>query len=424
MHSVHLNLSLFVFFTPSSNMNNIPDFFCERTQQENGEVNKWLKKLNTIRNLANGKLDPNEINLKQYGILTPEQEKEEQERKRMVKMELDQKEKILKQKEKQLEYKKWWNGASLLLEEHRRNHHDKIVATRISKKYIKERYSSDYTRWKEGKFIPDDEATKQEIEESKKEKEKEKAKQFEMSNPEFCQSVIQDLEERQKTKEKRIKEAHKYRLYGNQYYQEKKYDKTLISYQKALVNDPYNEKILMNIALCYNKQKKYDDAIEFCNRVCQIYQDSTYLIKALFNKAKIQWQIHPNSNETFLYLDKCLKIDPQNKEVMNARRLYVLDMQNKERENAVLKSLQTKEDSSKSFQKQSIFYPFDIKFCNDILEKNQLECIDKITDAILEYGPLTNYSETNESKRMDQRLFRHDMTSSLGIILAKNAALF
>ena len=401
-------------------MNDIPHFFHKKTNP-NLEVNEWLKKTkavsSTIRNLANGKLDPSEINLKKYGIYTPEQEKEEQERKRIVKLELDQKERIQQKKEKQQEHEKWWNGASLISKAYATNHHEKDVITINRNASIKERYSSDYSRWEEGKYIPDDEATKDEIEEIKKEKEKAKAKQFELSHPEFCKSVIQDIEERQITKEKRTTEAKKHRLHGNQCYLRKKYDKALLSYQKALMNDPYNEKILMNIALCYSKQEKYDDAIEFCNRVCHIHQDSSYLVKALFHKAKIQWQINPNSMATLNYFDECLALDPQNKEIINTRRLYVLDMKNKERENTVLKLSQTKKDDTKSLQKQSNTQTLDTKSYKDILQKNLLECIDKITDTLLKFGCLTTYSKQNDSRFMDRYLLGHEMTPCVGILL-------
>ena len=82
------------------------------------EIDEFVKKSTilqqTISGLADGTINDKEVDLRQYGILTLEQQKEEDERKARAKEEWDRKQAEKKQREIEEERKEWWRGAEYM----------------------------------------------------------------------------------------------------------------------------------------------------------------------------------------------------------------------------------------------------------------------------------------------------------------------
>ncbi len=65
----------------------------------------------TISGLADGSLNEDQIDLREHGIYTPEQQKEEDERKAKAKKEWEAKQERKQREEREYEKKHWWDGA-------------------------------------------------------------------------------------------------------------------------------------------------------------------------------------------------------------------------------------------------------------------------------------------------------------------------
>jgi len=305
-----------------------------RTGIKNQEVLDWVKKTNAvsnaIRKLASGRVDPKDIDLSRYGILTPEQEKIEKERKRRVRLQLDKKEEEEKKRIKKIEKEKWWKGASCLLFRQQKDmypaNEEKIKHSIPCKQHIIEKYSSDYSRWAESNYMPDDIATKEEIAEKNKIKELAEMNTFEKNNPDFCASMTKDIENRQKTQKENMAKSVLKRVKGNELFRNKKYEKAIEIYKEAMTHDSYNVKLLTNIALCYAKMQEYNDALEFCSRVCHIDSGSTYSTKAIFQRIKIMIHLKSPSDQILSDFKKCLENDERNQEILALHNWYIGDI--------------------------------------------------------------------------------------------------
>ena len=241
-------------------------------------------------------------------------------------MEREERRAHAKAEEKRRERENWWNGAVLLygpaaadittkdagilkIEEGKGSTKCNEIEKLPDKKI---RYSSDYGRWSDQSFQPNDPATKEETEERKRQKENARNKEFEARNQKFCVQFTEDAEKRKENEEKKNQSAVKSRLKGNAYYKKKKYGDALQCYAESTRVKPYATNVLMNTALCYSKLLQYDDAEEYCNRV--LYVDKRYL-KALFHRATIYRKLKKDE-EALRDINNALEIDPANEEIL------------------------------------------------------------------------------------------------------------
>ena len=79
------------------------------------DIDDFVKKTTileqTINGIANGTIDDKQIDLREYGILTIEQQKEKDERESQVKKELEKKRAEMEEREKEAERRQWWENA-------------------------------------------------------------------------------------------------------------------------------------------------------------------------------------------------------------------------------------------------------------------------------------------------------------------------
>ena len=87
-----------------------------RTGIKNNEVDDFVKKADAlhkaISGMKDGTLDPKDVSLKKYGILTEEEERVEQERREKNRREMAERVRIEKEREKKEERERWWEGAA------------------------------------------------------------------------------------------------------------------------------------------------------------------------------------------------------------------------------------------------------------------------------------------------------------------------
>jgi tetratricopeptide (TPR) repeat protein len=90
---------------------------------------------------------------------------------------------------------------------------------------------------------------------------------------------MNDMAQREKLREKQVQSADASRLKGNTYFKAKKYDIALKHYLDALKSQPFDVKVLMNIAQSYLKiEGGKEDAWEFIARVLRIQPNHAKVI--------------------------------------------------------------------------------------------------------------------------------------------------
>lgn len=266
----------------------------------------------------------NKASLKKYGILTPDEKAEEdaiKERKQQER--LKQQEESRQRKAKQ-ECQSWWDGAVCLYgpinvddeQSNNKDNHDFTPQDDLSwkERHLKiiERYSSDYNRWSDYMFKPNDPATIEEKEVIEARLEEKQCEEFERANRDFCDSFMTDFEKRNQAMQNKKQSANTIRVKGNRLFRSKDYNEALAKYQHALALDPFDYRVLLNIALCHTKLEAWDDALEFFNRTLHIDKSS---IKALYNRSLVYSEMKKH-NEALSDLDKCRSLEPTNSDVL------------------------------------------------------------------------------------------------------------
>ena len=178
---------------------------------------------------------------------------------------------------------------------------------------IIERYSSNYTRWSESNYKPDDDATKEEAIKIEEEKENQLLTAFESNNKKWCNKMANDIQQRKVNADKKNKEADKNRMKGNSFFLKKHYSTALSYYFKAFELNPFNATVLTNMAICYGKLNQMKDAIEFCNRAC--YVDKTHM-KAFYNRALFFIE-QKSFDKALKDLELCKHLKPESLVVFN-----------------------------------------------------------------------------------------------------------
>jgi tetratricopeptide (TPR) repeat protein len=126
----------------------------------------------------------------------------------------------------------------------------------------------------------------------------------------------QDMEARNKSIERNRATANAARLKGNKLYSKGEYQGAIDLYMESLKSQPYDVRTLANIAQSYIRMDRWQDAMEFCNRV--LFLDPTH-VKSLSRRAKI----HANAKEFQAALEdvrQALRCDPNNDELVEQER--------------------------------------------------------------------------------------------------------
>ena len=182
-------------------------------------------------------------------------------------------------------------------------------------------YSSDYSRWSESQYIPDDNASKEEEYEKRRFEEKKELERFQKVNKEWCQQVEEDMKKREQNQMRSKATATSLRLKGNKLFKERNFNQALKIYYQALELDPYSTNILTNIALTYEKLGESDYALDFCNRLIHIDNKN---LKGLYIRHRI-YLLMKEYQKVISDLEKCARIDPKNVEV--AKTLDMISQQ-------------------------------------------------------------------------------------------------
>lgn len=174
---------------------------------------------------------------------------------------------------------------------------------------MKQRYSTDYTRWSDTVYIPDDEATKEEETDKRKEVEKKQNEEFEKVNKEWCDEVKGDIKEREKYINEREEDAKSLRMKGNKLFKGQKYHEAMSKYSEALKIAPYNMYILTNMALVHQNLNCFEKSVDYCNRAIHVDPKCT---KAIFLRHKAFLFLR-NENNAMADLMRCVDLHPESK---------------------------------------------------------------------------------------------------------------
>ena len=131
-------------------------------------------------------------------------------------------------------------------------------------------------------YVPDDEASKEEVAVIEKKREEEDMAKFESDNAEWCQGQKDDIEKRREDRKKKERNAEVERQRGNRLYKQKSYKRAIEAYMLSLSKSAYKTVTLTNISLCHTKMKNWGEAKEFVERALHV--DKT-CVKALCRKA-------------------------------------------------------------------------------------------------------------------------------------------
>lgn len=288
-----------------------------------GEIEDFLSKAEAveaaIKGMRDGTVDPN--NIKIEGIDSPEEiaEKERQKQQRLA--EIKAKNEALALERKKEEKKRWWDGVDIMVPlnaEAANNSSKEAEDESDAENFHRMRYNSNYSRWDQ--WIPSDPATRLEQEELLKLEEKKRNEEFEKNNKEFCEKYVNDLAAREKEKNKRVQGSDSSRLRGNNYFKLKRYEDALKCYMDALKDQPYEAKILINIAQVYIKWNAIDDALEFLSRVLRV--DPTHT-KGLSRMAHVL-SLKSQHTEALKLAKKALETDTDNTDLQ--RQVFELEL--------------------------------------------------------------------------------------------------
>eukprot|EP01036_Dinobryon_divergens_P025280 gene25280-33810_t len=284
-------------------------------------VDKASKVQQAIQDLLSGKVDPE--NCRVEGIDT-EEEKAEKERLRLERQkQYQEKEKQLQLKRKQEEIERWWSGAEFFKPKSSTELEQDLDDVNLTVNPIdklRARYNFDYSRWEQ--WVPNDEATKEEIAANKRVIEEQKNKEFESQNPEFCSQFLSDAEKRQQIIAKKQESADISRLKGNRYFKARNFERALELYMEALKESPYDSKTLLNVAQVHIKSKNLEDASEFIKRTLYLEPKN---VKALSRKAFVHCEMK-NMAEATEAISQALLIDPHNIELIALQKeIKVID---------------------------------------------------------------------------------------------------
>jgi tetratricopeptide (TPR) repeat protein len=167
----------------------------------------------------------------------------------------------------------------------------------------------------------DDPATKEEEEIARAEQERRERETFEASNPAFCTERKEEEEKRNQRQADTQSRSKKLREKGNTLFNStrKCYDEAITLYGQALELEPYEVKVLTNIAICHSKLHEWNEAIEYASRAH--FLDGTNP-KPLFLRSKAQ-MAQNNIDEALADIDTVLKVLPNDMEMKNYRHLLV-----------------------------------------------------------------------------------------------------
>ncbi|CAM9252279.1 unnamed protein product, partial [Ectocarpus fasciculatus] len=254
---------------------------------KDSDIDDFLSKADAveaaIKGMRDGTVDPATVKIE--GIDSDEEKAEKERQKQQRLADIKAKNDALALERKKEEHKRWWEGVDVIVPLQAASSQVTIVKTdeeANTEQFHRLRYNSNYSRWDQ--WVPSDPATKLELEEREKLEEKKRNEEFEKNNKEFCDKYLHDMTEREKEKNKKIQGADSSRLRGNNYFKHKKFDDALKCYMDALKDQPFDPKILINIAQVHIKCDRTEDALEFLARVLRV--DSAHT-KALSRKGHV-----------------------------------------------------------------------------------------------------------------------------------------
>ena len=134
---------------------------------------------------------------------------------------------------------------------------------------------------------------------------------FEKANSEWCEGQKEEIDERNKKRDKQEKSADVIRLKGNRKFAAKEFPQAVKLYKEAMTSTPYKTNILTNLAQCFCKLKEWDEAVEFCNRALHVDQQKN--VKA-FSRRAFAYDNLGREEEAVADLNEAVKIDKDNKD--------------------------------------------------------------------------------------------------------------
>jgi len=168
---------------------------------------------------------------------------------------------------------------------------------------IHDRYSSNYSRWSELSYVPNDEATQEEFKLQDREKEKRNHEKFEQANSKFCESVEKDIHERVKRDSMQQLKVNSIRIKCKNLVRSGQHHEAFVTYTSSIMLDtvdslaiinPHDTEsartIFLNMAVCRAAMKDWAGTIEFSNR-------SLCLVTAMKSSADENMNHNKNKND-------------------------------------------------------------------------------------------------------------------------------
>lgn len=287
---------------------------------------------------------------------------------------------------------------------------------------IQKRYSSDYSRWNDSAYKPDDEATREEEKLQKETLEKLQNDEFEKANKEWCDQVKQDFLKREESIQKREESAEALRLKGNKFFRKKKHAEALKFYLEALEKTPYAVNILTNIAIVHMNMKSWDEVLEYSNRAVHVDKNC---LKGYYYRHKALIAMD-DDKAALVALNRCIQLDPDNEKFHHNKTLLYQKIDCDE----ITADIQRVAIDQKSFNFNQTQFPSQFKILEDCsmslnvpmfivkcdrhdklydsMIKHQFECVDLCMDFFETFGYSDNILEGEDrvTKTDDNNLFK------------------
>jgi tetratricopeptide (TPR) repeat protein len=288
-----------------------------------------------IRGMRDGTVDPDTIKIE--GIDTDEEIAEKARAKAKRLADIKERNDALASERKKEEHRRWWDGVEVMvpLQETSTVTIEKSEEEEKAETFHQLRYTSNYSRWND--WTPADPATKMEAAEIASLEDKKRNEEFENANKDFCGKYMDDMNAREKEKNKKIAGADANRLRGNNYFKHKKFEDAHKCYMEALKDQPFDAKILINIAQVHIKWEATEDALEFLARVLRVDAKHTKALSRMAYVLSTQNRI----DEGLEYAKKALATDPGSNDIQ--RQVVELELAVKTaKDEAAINVLKTK----------------------------------------------------------------------------------
>jgi tetratricopeptide (TPR) repeat protein len=113
-------------------------------------------------------------------------------------------------------------------------------------------------------------------------------------------------------------DAEAYKNRGNQFLEQKDYDRALAQYNKALKIDPNYPNAIINIGVVYVNQGKYDDGMKQYNRAIEIGSEDSRVMSVMYeNRSRLYYYVYKKYNLALQDCETALRLNQNSTSAIN-----------------------------------------------------------------------------------------------------------